>query len=502
MDHFEHIVGTTQQWRTASYKEKIIPRGVLCIELCDEKTTKLKVGVGNKHFEHLPYIEASGDFSDYYTKEEVNNLLTNLDRMKIASTTIYDTPESLPKNKNNLGDVRFVKNPTGSDNPVLYVWDEHKWVPMSSDQHTHPNKSILDQITEPFKVEDRTLLNQLERDSHTHANKSILDQTTAPFTAPDKEKLDELVVMHPGEGLELDTDHNLNIKPATEDTLGGIKVGNNLSITPDGTLSATIDDLYTEIEDTSQFNLLHTKPADWDDDWTKYYRLDYEQLFVEPEHFNPTKHYKYDNGSIVPGVEGDKFSDYTWYDQHYHGLSADVHEIFRPDTYYSSSLQLLEDGEPLSTSFGKLNTTIEHVEALEQNMVTKNRLADVAFSGDYEDLVEIPELNGIQFKGIHSSLYYNIAKTLFDTKENWDDQPELISEDKVLYFYTDYHVTEGIPGVKLGDGVTPLIDLPVFNPTCKVTDEDIENWNDKVGAVMVPADPERLFLYRNKGDVE
>ena len=46
MDHNDHIVGTTYQWNLASYKERIIPRGTLCIELVEPKITKIKIGNG------------------------------------------------------------------------------------------------------------------------------------------------------------------------------------------------------------------------------------------------------------------------------------------------------------------------------------------------------------------------------------------------------------------------------------------------------------------------
>ena len=105
--------------------------------------------------------------------------------------------------------------------------------------HTHINKSILDATTASYTTAEKTKLAGLENyddteirqdisvlqsQAHTHANKSILDQTTAPYTTEEQTKL---------AGLE-----NYTLPIASANTLGGIKVGANLSIDQDGVLSA------------------------------------------------------------------------------------------------------------------------------------------------------------------------------------------------------------------------------------------------------------------------
>jgi hypothetical protein len=50
-----------------------------------------------------------------------------------------------------------------------------------------------------------------------------------------------------------------------------------------------------------------------------------------------------------------------------------------------------------------------------------------------------------------------------DTTEGWSSKPTLVSEQDVLYIYTDYIITDvgdKIPGIKVGDGVTPVTQLP------------------------------------------
>lgn len=693
-DSHQHVVKTSAQWNERAVEYWIVPRGCLCIELMPDGKTKIKIGEGNKYYAQLPYITSEADLTQYYTKEEINILFENLNRMAIMSTDEYDDKEELPLDGNKLGDVRFVKSssPSIKIDPDIYLWNGTKWIfvgyefkdvdlskylkkeefhelfdpvkekvdEMYPKMHTHSNKEVLDQITAPFTIPEKEKLAGLENyddteireliheSSHTHDNKDILDAITndSLWSQSDRDKFDNLHNYDDGpitervEDLEekahthankefLDTiiypyqiwsqedrekfeslsnpevfigtdgqypgrkglvpapaitdigkflsssGHWLSIESSTDfvgatvDTSGvhglvpapmagqntyflkgdgtwsEIKTeyepGDGISIEPpedvhhqgvihnDGVLDITqddpdhmniltvhtrngttdieipsgqIDDIYTELVDPNQFVLLHDKPADWNTNWNKYFSLSHDLLEEEPLHFNPTKHWKRVNDNYVAGEPGDTFDEYEWYDKHYVGLPLEQCPEFETDLYYSGDLQLLTDGESLATSFGKLNDTIQHVQHIKHSMVSKNELSDVAFSGDYDDLIDIPVINGQTVAGVHPSLYYHIAATYFDTTEGWDDQPDLISEEKALYFYTDYHVAEGIPGVKLGDGVTPLKDLPVFNPTCKVTDEDIDNWNDKVGAVMSEIDPERLILYRNKGDVQ
>lgn len=626
-DSIKHIVKTSDQWKLGANQYKIIERGCLCIELCPDKTTKIKVGEGNKFYGDLPYIGGSdADLSNYYTKAEVDRITTNLNRMKIASVEEYNSEHDLPLRDNDLGDVRFVKNPDPqlSTDPIEYLWNGKKWIYLGG--------MLFDiDLSDYVKREEiMPRVETLERKAHTHHNKEILDSIEKPYTTKDKEKLDRLhnyddtdvknritelenitdfkgatarkdgesgyvpkpkhgdqdkflrgdgkwvdvvtdipvatkdklggikvgdglsvddsgtVDVNVGRGLSIDSKNKINVDRmvgatldkngssgivpapqttdvdkflkgdgtwglpeiaeipiATEETLGGIIVGEGLSITEEGLLSvdAPIYDIYTEIVETAQFVRLDAKPEDWDEHWTRYFYINYVELESEPEHWNPTHHYKHNGMAYVPGEPGDTYSSTRWYDKLYVGLNSEDPHSFVLGKYYTATLDTLIDGESLVDALSKLNDAIIHINALEENVVYKNELADVAFTGDYDDLDDKPSINGKTIEGIRPSLYYDIIKTYIKTTAEWDETPLLVSEDKVLYIYSDYHVAEGIPGCKLGDGVSLLKDLPVFNPTCKVTDQDIENWNDKVGAIMSEIDTERLILYRNKGDV-
>lgn len=147
--------------------------------------------------------------------------------------------------------------------------------------HSHPNKEILDKTTAVFdKAKDdklaslenyddeylRAQIISLEKVAHTHQNKEILDETTASFTIEYKRLMSfireyvgatrfedgETGLVPPASAGEQNyvltgsgkwvpntggETYELPIASATE--LGGIKIGDGLSITEDGILSTT-----------------------------------------------------------------------------------------------------------------------------------------------------------------------------------------------------------------------------------------------------------------------
>ena len=285
-DDSHHVVKTSAQWDERAIEFWVVPRGCLCVELTPEGKTKIKIGEGNKFYSQLPYVNDMSDLENYYTKEEVDNIVTNINLMAIRSTDEYDTKNDLPSIGNKLGDVRFVKSPSPSikTDPDIYLWNGSRWIyvgyelqdidlsqylkkdefhelfdpirekveEMYPKMHTHENKSILDRIEEPYSTAEkeklaglenyddteireliaetghthpnkpvldtitddslwsesdrtkfeslhnyddtgvRNRLTDLESAAHTHSNKNILDQVTAAFTVEDKTKLDSL----------------------------------------------------------------------------------------------------------------------------------------------------------------------------------------------------------------------------------------------------------------------------------------------------------------------
>lgn len=55
------------------------------------------------------------------------------------------------------------------------------------------------------------------------------------------------------------------------------------------------------------------------------------------------------------------------------------------------------------------------------------------------------------------------SKIQYDTTANWDAQVQLIAERGTFYVYSDHSVDENdnpVPGLKIGDGTSYLIDMP------------------------------------------
>lgn len=247
-----HVIRTSAQWDSSGDQFQVIPRGVLCVELTSNGKTKIKIGEGNKFYSQLPYICDMEDLSNYYTKEEVDLIIDNLEFMSIKSTAEYESRNQLPKNGNKLGDVRFVKNPNNQhDDPLLYVWNGTKWV--------FSGGSIIDIDLSEYckKSEILPRLQQLEALSHTHRNKNILDNTSAIYTIEKDEKLASLengvmdITQENPEALNEITIHFDDsekvltlptggeayvLPPATDTTLGGVIVGDGLAVDEDGVL--------------------------------------------------------------------------------------------------------------------------------------------------------------------------------------------------------------------------------------------------------------------------
>lgn len=243
-DH-HHIIRTTAQWQDRSIANVVIERGTLCIELAPGGKTKIKIGEGNKYYRQLPYVGDGSDLSNYYTKEEIDQLFDTLNRMAVASTIEYETYGRLPLKNNKLGDVRFVKN-TSSTDPLVYLWNGSKWIPFSS---------LIDIDLSEYakKSEVNPRLDSLEEKAHTHPNKSILDDTTASYTEAEQQKLESIEITDVNQNDDGDivvtkTSGSQTVIPipdeyelpiASASRLGGVRIGTGLEINSTGVVSVT-----------------------------------------------------------------------------------------------------------------------------------------------------------------------------------------------------------------------------------------------------------------------
>ena len=121
----------------------------------------------------------------------------------------------------------------------------------------------------------------------------------------------------------------------------------------------------------------------------------------------------------------------------------------------------------------------------------------------------------------------------YDTTAGWDAQRTLRAERGIIYVYSDHSsvTTQGgetlpVPGFKVGDGTSYLIDLPFATDAemqsieeavdeladevervseqleeheadseSHVTNEEKESWDRKVSAKVTEGDPENLVLF-------
>ena len=187
-----HVVKTSAQWDERAIEFWVVPRGCLCVELTPEGKTKIKIGEGNKFYSQLPYVNDMSDLENYYTKEEVDNIVKNINLMAIRSTDEYDSKNDLPPTGNKLGDVRFVKSqsPSIKTDPDIYLWNGSRWIYVGYelqdiDLSQYLKKEEFHELFDPV----REKVEEMYPKMHTHDNKDILDRIQEPYTTPEKEKL-------------------------------------------------------------------------------------------------------------------------------------------------------------------------------------------------------------------------------------------------------------------------------------------------------------------------
>ena len=98
-----------------------------------------------------------------------------------------------------------------------------------------------------------------------------------------------------------------------------------------------------------------------------------------------------------------------------------------------------------------------------------------------------------------------------DTTANWNAKPQLIGKTNHVYVYSDYFMIDGmgVPGMKIGDGMAYLIDLPFvsgndtrLNEHIADTEVHITNaerlfWNNKVTCFMSNGDEENIVFTKD-----
>lgn len=143
---------------------------------------------------------------------------------------------------------------------------------------------------------------------------------------------------------------------------------------------------------------------------------------------------------------------------------------------------------------GNLNGTSALSGDIDGNV--KNRLLK-----DYNILINKPSIEGVELKGNKTLEDFGITRSFYNTTEGWDSQPSLIAKEKAVYFYWDHKTDkEGnpIPGVKIGDGVTLLKDLP-FTTDIQIDYEIIDNKPSINGVIL---EGEKSFEQLGRDDIK
>ena len=126
----------------------------------------------------LKDLIANVDLSDYYTKDQVEDLLDSIKSEDIDLSDYYKKPE-VNNLLTNYAKTTDLNNHTKDTTKHITSTERTNWNTAYQSYHTHSNKSVLDGIT-------TTLIsnwNTAYTNNHTHSNKSVLDGITSTKVA-------------------------------------------------------------------------------------------------------------------------------------------------------------------------------------------------------------------------------------------------------------------------------------------------------------------------------
>lgn len=180
------------------------------------------------------------------------------------------------------------------------------------------------------------------------------------------------------------------------------------------------------------------------------------------------------------------------------------------DIASQKAAEAAESAESASESADKAE---EHEQGAKEYFDTlSNMIVD-----DYEVLHNLPQINNQTLLGNVSLQQLGTRAILYNSTEGWNNQRDLVSEEGVVYIYSDaqsYTSDDGsrtvyVPGIKIGDGNAYLIDLPftgsdaliaehVNDTGLHVTSEEKLFWNNKVDCYLGLDDNENVIFTRDK----
>lgn len=156
---------------------------------------------------------------------------------------------------------------------------------------------------------------------------------------------------------------------------------------------------------------------------------------------------------------------------------------------------------------------IDNSEGEEQIDIDDVESINITINKDYNNLENKPSINGSTIQGAVSLEQLGLRGVLYNTKENWNSQPSLMSKEGTIYIYSNYGtividgITKNVPGIKIGDGTSYLIDMPfvnsdfteqlmahINNTIVHVTPSEKTFWNNKSSAFLDTTEGETLVL--------
>ena len=106
--------------------------------------------------------------------------------------------------------------------------------------------------------------------------------------------------------------------------------------------------------------------------------------------------------------------------------------------------------------------------------------------------------DNLQYFVVESDLIKNIVFEA-DTTQGWLNRTSEVSILNTVYIYTDHEIIERnnkilkVPGIKIGDGLAYVVDLPFIT----VTQAERDFWNNKVRCYLQEGDTENLVFTTN-----
>jgi hypothetical protein len=162
----------------------------------------------------------------------------------------------------------------------------------------------------------------------------------------------------------------------------------------------------------------------------------------------------------------------------------------------------------LSVSESQQQFNLETNESQQQFDLSSN--SEIFTEKDYNRLYNKPSINNVTLQNNMTLQQLGLREIYYDTKAGWNAQSTLVSKEGAIYIYKDYSTSpdgKDIPALKIGDGTSFLIDMPIMNgdiadillehinnAVVHVTADDKTFWNNKTSAYLDQSTTETLVL--------